>query len=44
MKAPGIVMFDSDFNVTWVHHGEMLGDYPSIDDVVEQVESLATPS
>ncbi len=43
-KAPGIVIFDSDFNVTWVHHGEMLGDYPSIDDLVEQVESLATPS
>ncbi|MEA2024739.1 MAG: hypothetical protein U9N79_10695 [Actinomycetota bacterium] len=39
-KAPGIVIFDSDFNVTWVHHGEMLGDYPTVDDLIEQVGSL----
>ena len=39
-KAPGIVVFDSDFNVTWVHHGEMLGDYPTVDTLIDQVESL----
>ena len=38
-KAPGIVAFDADFNVTWVHHGEMLGDYPSIDDLIERITS-----
>ena len=43
-KAPGIVIFDSDFNVTWVHHGEMLGDYPTVDDLIERVESLTAES
>ncbi len=43
-KAPGIVIFDSEFNVMWVHHGEMLGDYPPIEDLIERVESLATPN
>lgn len=44
MKAPGIVVFDSDFNVTWVHHGEMLGDYPNVDELIERVESLTAES
>ena len=43
-KAPGIVVFDSDFSVAWVHRGEMLGDYPSIDDLIERVESLTPRS
>lgn len=43
-KAPGIVVFDSDFDVTWVHHGEMLGDYPSVDELIERVESSVTPN
>ena len=38
-KAPGIVIFDSDFNVTWVHHGEMLGDYPTIESLIDRVRS-----
>ena len=38
-KAPGIVVFDSDFNVTWVHHGEMLGDYPTVDALIDRVNS-----
>ena len=42
-KAPGIVIFDSDFNVTWVHHGEMLGDYPTIDDLINTVRSATKP-
>jgi hypothetical protein len=43
-KAPGIVILDSDFIVKWVHHGEKLGDYPSVDDLIERVESLITPN
>jgi peroxiredoxin len=43
-KAPGIVIFDSGFNVMWVHHGEMLGDYPSIDELIGHVELLTTPT
>lgn len=41
-KAPGIVIFDSEFNVTWVHHGEMLGDYPTVDALIEQIASSTT--
>jgi peroxiredoxin len=33
-KAPGIVVFDADFTVEWVHRGEMLGDYPPIETVI----------
>ncbi|MEA2009655.1 MAG: hypothetical protein U9N78_03020, partial [Actinomycetota bacterium] len=43
-KAPGIVVFDSEFNVVWVHHGERLGDYPPIDDLVERIGSLIPPA
>ena len=43
-KAPGIVVFDSDFSVTWVHHGEMLGDYPSIDDLIDRVHATTKPA
>ncbi len=42
-KAPGIVVFDSEFNVTWVHHGEMLGDYPSVDDLIDKVRVTMEP-
>ena len=34
LKAPGIVIFDRDFEILWVHRGETLGDYPPIDDLV----------
>ena len=37
-KAPGIVVFDSEFNVTWVHHGEMLGDYPTVDALIDRLK------
>jgi len=43
MKAPGIVIFDSDFNVAWVHHGEMLGDYPALEALVDAVRSATEP-
>jgi hypothetical protein len=40
LKAPGIVVFDRDFSVLWVHRGEALGDYPPIDDLVAKVQEL----
>jgi len=36
-KAPGIVVFDADFTVDWVHRGEMLGDYPPIGTVIDRM-------
>ncbi len=41
LKAPGIIVFDEDFSVLWVHRGETLGDYPPIDDLVAKVQELA---
>ena len=43
-KAPGIVIFDADFSVRWVHRGEMLGDYPPVDDLIQRIGSLAPPN
>jgi peroxiredoxin len=40
LKAPGIIIFDRDFSVLWVHRGETLGDYPPIDDLVSKVQEL----
>lgn len=37
-KAPGVAVFEPDFAVRWVHRGERLGDYPT----VEQLLSVAT--
>ena len=41
-KAPGVVVFQSDFSVAWVHRGEMMGDYPPIDDLIARVDSLTS--
>jgi peroxiredoxin len=39
-SAPGIAIFDSNFETLWVHRGEMMGDYPPIDELVDIVSSL----
>lgn len=36
-SAPGIAVFDPTFAVSWVHRGEMLGDYPTVDELIEHV-------
>lgn len=41
-KAPGIIVFDSEFNAMWVHHGEMLGDYPTVEALIDRVKSPTT--
>ena len=38
-RAPGIVVFDRDFRVDWVHRGTMLGDYPPVDALIEHATS-----
>ncbi len=39
-KAPGIVVFDPEFNPLWVHRGETLGDYPTVDELIATVGAL----
>jgi peroxiredoxin len=40
-RAPGIVVFGAGFDVKWVHRGEMLGDYPPIEALIDRASSLA---
>ena len=41
LKAPGIVVFDKELSILWVHRGKTLGDYPPIDELVDKVQELA---
>jgi peroxiredoxin len=36
-RAPGIALFDRDFSPVWVHRGEMMGDYPPIQQLLDRV-------
>lgn len=36
VRSPGVAVFDSDPGVTWTYEGRMLGDYPSVDELVQQ--------
>lgn len=38
-QAPGIAIFDTDFNLEWVHRGEVMGDYPPIPNLIERMSS-----
>lgn len=38
-KSPAIVVFDADQNETWRYVGAMLGDYPAISEIVQNVPS-----
>ena len=40
LKAPGIIVFDREFDPLWVHRGETLGDYPTVDELVATVGAL----
>ncbi len=42
LQAPGIVIFGRDFSVAWVHRGEMMGDYPTVQDLIGRVEIQAS--
>lgn len=36
VRSPGIVVFGPHLEVRWTYEGKMLGDYPSIDELVDQ--------
>lgn len=36
VRSPGVAVFDPDLQVTWTYEGRRLGDYPSVDEVVQQ--------
>ena len=38
-SAPGIAVFDRNFDALWVHRGQMMGDYPPIDELIERSTS-----
>ncbi len=38
-KAPGIVVFNRDLDVEWLHKGNRMGDYPSVEELVARVSS-----
>ena len=38
-KSPAIVIFDADQNETWRYVGKMLGDYPAISNIVQNIPS-----
>ncbi len=42
-QAPGIAVFKKDCSIEWVHRGEMLGDYPTVDEFLLHLRSL-TPN
>jgi len=40
-RAPGIVVFGAGFDMKWVHRGEMLGDYPPVEALIDRVSSVS---
>ena len=40
-KAPGVALFDPDFGVRWVHRGERIGDYPTVEELLSVVRTPA---
>jgi len=40
-NTPGMAVFTADQKLSWLYLGEGLGDYPSIDAVLEQVSVAA---
>ena len=51
LQAPGLALLDADANAVWVHRGKALGDYPTLDEVLERLAGIslapaasATPS
>ena len=43
-QLPGLALLDADGRAVWVHRGRALGDYPSIEQVLAQLESGAAPA
>lgn len=39
-KAPGVAVFGPDLDLRWTHVGRALGDYPTVDELIERVDAL----
>lgn len=44
MRSPGIVILDADLALRWVHEGTALGDYPPLEQVVEEAAAVTRTS
>ena len=43
-RSPGVAFFGPEMDLRWVHEGEFVGDYPTIDQLVGQVAAeVVTP-
>ena len=40
-RAPGVAIFDRDRNVAWSYEGSFVGDFPDLDQLLEQVVTTA---
>jgi hypothetical protein len=38
-QIPGLALLDANANAVWVHRGKGLGDYPALDDVLEDLRN-----
>ncbi|MGF1667822.1 MAG: hypothetical protein ACFCVC_16305 [Acidimicrobiia bacterium] len=39
-RAPGVAVFGPDLDLRWLHRGDTLGDYPSVEELIEAVSSV----
>ena len=42
VRAPGVVILGPDLEVLWVHVGTRIGDYPPLEEVIDEVRVLAS--
>lgn len=36
VRSPGVAIFGPDLRVRWTHEGQMLGDYPAVDELLHR--------
>lgn len=41
-QLPGVALLDANANAVWIHRGRALGDYPSVDLVLTELQKLTT--
>jgi peroxiredoxin len=42
LQSPGLAVLDSDLRIEFVHRGETLGDYPTVESLLEVLAGIAT--
>lgn len=40
-QLPGVALLDANANAVWIHRGRALGDYPSVDRVLAELQKLS---